>query len=1753
MNKYAEEIYNEIKKQSDKSKVSLLRIEGIDSPVIYVEICKRILVDNNIKLIAKLSDEKLQKFKEKNKANYNQAINYLKEHDFIENDDPMTKIRNSSVDYMNEDKKTIILLMGTELVLDKGGLADFYCINPEVVIKKLKRDYSIWFNDIFRNNDFKDEYLKGIHTIFKTIFKTTNIDLIKYSNFIDELGKQDYRSEQELCEEIYFNLSKYWNIPCFNNEKEIPKLSRLKNSKECKLISKAVKFASRSDYKDYLSKSKLNSIIAKIDKYVDEKGIDCSRPFPEDKPVFNSYDEFKSSLLNYINGKDIDLNRQNLLKVDFGVINTILNIKIGTTTPSNTKNKVQQITGEPITVYTKIILDAINKYKIEKKFYPKKIIFDINEITLNNCTTDDEKHNACIDICSFLGGIVNFLNKSKLYTDKDELIEIKYKNNIDAFDLSSYENLDNSGFFKSIKMTEKPSSKVKIIISLENDNEESSEQEFEYLWVFKSYDSWKNTFILLNKHDDGEEYPLFATCKEILSYINCESEDEFFINLDKINIKNNENEIINRIEKHLPESIYEKFMVTVFNFKNFQDEVKHKGFFNTIENTCMKLIISYTEMLKECRQNYDKFTSIEQKYIYLILNAFSITKEDQYGLNNTYTSNTIIPPYHPIMLEKMKDRMNFIKDGYSEVFEKLESLYKKDKIFEIIDKYDQLSNIIDGIEVLQGEDYNLILSNKVYGFYGLYKDGNDSNAILSDNVFDFNSILEDEEINTKELIKISPESNIIHKNIVKYLRTFPYKIDGLNILIINPRNMQFVVAGIHSSIYQLKQKGITININLKIVLPDNRKNGSDYLRYWLDNYFSDDDEININTVIKYVDFKSKKIKQLINSSCDNEDISFIYDIMSGKNISFTQDNLDIDVAGNFKFPMVYIPQPISISQDKRSTVISQFQFDGAKEYTQLINLIKNPNAIRSTYRVIKEIEITNEFKDIIDVIHEKSNWIVCVDEGMDRGFLSRDDRKIIGFSTGEGNFGELNITISAHNDKIRDIKIKLKDRLKNKFSRWTTDALDEAAKLCIERCEQLDGSRLLEALNPNDYEIHSFLAYVLTLQTLGLDKPNDNYILRSLVNLDAHRHWFEGVLSNQSETKSRPDLLLLEVSKDSRNLDETSKIKIKATVIECKMGFTNGEYVDKAKSQIAVGIQTLSENWNPNSTSSLSRYWYNQLYRSLVFSTLNISDNHEGYLNFINKLYSILEGNFEIEFNGKAMCYWINDSKDCLDEEITVIDDLEDIENVNEVSICTAGQLYIQKMLLSNEYSEKIEIEYYDIQEEEDVEVEDIDYEEYYYEPLAEEENEDSNEFSDTKDEDENSENPSLEIAVDNQEDGYGNDKVTEYEEEEKVDDIKVAEGEVKVSDVRVLLGEDPRTKEKIYWEFGNKELNNRHLLISGNSGMGKTYCIQGLLYELAKQGISTVIFDYTDGFTEQKLDPIFTSNLEGNIEELYVRIDKFPINPFNRHEIQIGSRTMPESDVDVANRLSSVFKTVYKFGDQQKSIIYESIKSGFAKYKDSMSFEYMIDEIRETSGNVANTVLSKIMPFIDINPFDCSNSFSWGNIIDSKGKIFIIQLTGFDREIQVMLTELILWDIWNYCVKHGDESRPLPIVLDEAQNLDHKINSPSGKILTEGRKFGIAGIYATQFFKGALDDDEIQRLQQSAQKLYFGPPENSVMEIAKAIDINTQGSKEWAEKLKRLRKGECVTCGSTLKGDMLRKYDPKIIKITSLGDRVNG
>ncbi|MDY0404659.1 type IV secretion system DNA-binding domain-containing protein [Virgibacillus sp. 179-BFC.A HS] len=64
----------------------------------------------------------------------------------------------------------------------------------------------------------------------------------------------------------------------------------------------------------------------------------------------------------------------------------------------------------------------------------------------------------------------------------------------------------------------------------------------------------------------------------------------------------------------------------------------------------------------------------------------------------------------------------------------------------------------------------------------------------------------------------------------------------------------------------------------------------------------------------------------------------------------------------------------------------------------------------------------------------------------------------------------------------------------------------------------------------------------------------------------------------------------------------------------------------------------------------------------------------------------------------------------------------------------------------------------------------------------------------------------------------------------------------------RPLIG---LTKDQpVYWEFAHNQLSNRHLVIGGRPGQGKTYFIQALLMDLSKTGQSAVVIDYSSSYT---------------------------------------------------------------------------------------------------------------------------------------------------------------------------------------------------------------------------------------------------------------------------------------------------------------
>ena len=373
-------------------------------------------------------------------------------------------------------------------------------------------------------------------------------------------------------------------------------------------------------------------------------------------------------------------------------------------------------------------------------------------------------------------------------------------------------------------------------------------------------------------------------------------------------------------------------------------------------------------------------------------------------------------------------------------------------------------------------------------------------------------------------------------------------------------------------------------------------------------------------------------------------------------------------------------------------------------------------------------------------------------------------------------------------------------------------------------------------------------------------------------------------------------------------------------------------------------------------------------------------------------------------------------------------------------------------------------------------------------------------------------------------------------------------------NDMRILLGKAEGSTKKIYWEYGNKGLANRHMLITGKSGNGKTYFIQCALKELVDNGVPAIIIDYTDGFKSSQLEAEFKEYIGDRLKQFIVARDKFPLNPFKKGQKELDEDIFIDEDsVDVAERFKSVIGAVYKeLGVQQLNSIYQAVQNGLDRYDGKLNLRTFRNELEEYKSSYAQTALSQLNVLLDKNPFEESKEFQWDDLHKDGGKIFIIQLTGYTKDVQRIITEMILWDLWNYKTQHGSKDKPFAVILDEAQNLNFGDNSPSTKILTEGRKFGWSAWFSTQFLKGQMDKATISRLQNSAQKIYFAQTEEEASVVANGFANSAEERKIWTKKLINLEKGKCISYGPIRDagGEMI-PAKPIKLSISSLNDRI--
>lgn len=360
---------------------------------------------------------------------------------------------------------------------------------------------------------------------------------------------------------------------------------------------------------------------------------------------------------------------------------------------------------------------------------------------------------------------------------------------------------------------------------------------------------------------------------------------------------------------------------------------------------------------------------------------------------------------------------------------------------------------------------------------------------------------------------------------------------------------------------------------------------------------------------------------------------------------------------------------------------------------------------------------------------------------------------------------------------------------------------------------------------------------------------------------------------------------------------------------------------------------------------------------------------------------------------------------------------------------------------------------------------------------------------------------------------------------------------------VIIHLGRNNKFQKNIYWEFGNPDLENRHMLIQGASGQGKTYFIQKILQQLSHNNIPSIIIDYTNGFKKKELDDNFKRDLDDKIKTIMVITDKIALNPFKKYNIELDEGIVHTQDnEEVANRFKSIIGSVYpNLGVQQLSTVYDACFNGLEKFGDDMDLIRFKEELEKIDSPNSKTALSQLKEFLDKNPFNFSHDFDWSILDGSNDEIHIIQLTGLSRDIQKVISEFLLWDLWYYKQQNGSKDNPFFVVLDEAQNLDFSAESPCGKILTEGRKYGWAACFATQSVKNIFKKDEISRLNNVGEKIFFKPPDNEISNVAATLANYSFNKNHWKDELSNLTKGNCIVKGLRVEKDVILNSPIKI------------
>lgn len=1659
---------------------------------------------------------------------------------WIDQDDRLTKWRNEPISAGVDG--LVVVLLGFNHASDQGGLADFHMVDENRVWNQLGQSFIPWIRQVNEELalDGSEQEIENFDSVLHQLFKVRPRLLVKLAEFFEQKiyrRRQDFDSIKDVIEQFYKSLA-FWDIP--------PLLNVGNANKSANLIKEADTFISHQKFK---SASDQKKAWGKLEKAFADEILGIPEVLSVN-PLYENLNEFSKTLHDFIFKANAEA-KSKLLQTDLLPVLQVLKLRV---TEKKEREKIQRLNGFSAEVMLDAVWQTLLEFESQCSGRPLADVIKEIQIAIDRFNHDLDADGLAEELLyGCLGGLSEWFDGIDLRFPIDEEQALQLRDQWKCFVPITF-NM-NGVSYGTGRSRPHLSFTIKLITTEDFENFKprifqwafgpTHPERVQYDCAKSALERWESvaatTDVML---------PAYSMPEVIMSalYFAADAEEANRLvsqALSEIKMTN----LIDKIDTPIVDkSLWDGLRELSSAYFNWLKYFAQNGYFSAMQGHFIAVQRAYEGF---ARQVLDKSIAGSEELLRCFYKAFLLIDES-INPNDGFLRSAIVWGISPPVLELTQARFRFLCDSFPEVVgEHLINRNGKNT-------FDRLLNLIEIHRPLAGLviDEQRTLSAKIKSFGLLHYLGTPPSTEKSLAV---QTLLRDEENdddeNIADVVKPTEESSVVVRVLSDYQSLYPFAEDGLRILAVHVEELATILSGVdrflRTYLKRSSEEWPPFHCEVKVYSTSSSPLSIESrLASWRHQLMEDYREQGRSVIISVAHHfapNPEKMVKLLKDEIRQYDIAFLFRFLSSKltGDAETASPFEFDFNANNlgQFPICEYPRPIQQGEQfKRKSLLSNRRLRIQTHHADLSARLRHPQNPEGEHLIFGQIDY-QPWQGVVEAMHQKAQWVACIDPFVDKHLLANSDtngeRKIVGFTSGLGAYGELNLSISTEQDTLSQLTSMVNNHLIGLLPFQSGVNFESMAARIVNTAEEVIGLSSLRAVVGQGEKIREVIGFA-AIRTV-LSEPA-NAVMTQLLPVDSLQHWFSG-----SEVTHRPDLLQL-----SLIMRENDIPLIQAVLIECKFAQQNESHLLKACDQVQDGLSHLTQLLTPNRCDIRRvtfdrRYWWAQLQRSITSRSI-ISMPKQQQEKLDQALEQLTEGYYEIHWQGAIFTFWTDDSSD--DVKINNISlpagvvsspyQIPASATIRHVSFGHQGLMDIFDANKSGK--EKLDLLVNPISVRPAVKqssgVTDL-----------------TADFSETEEKTpETIQTFSDEIA-----------KQQEKEVSSIENDLKVikSEGVTKQDENASSLIEFPYSQppekllignksngEPVYWHYGHPQLANRHMLLFGTSGSGKTYGIQCLLAEMAKERTRSLIIDYTDGFLPNQVEPRFREVTKP--KNHFVITDKLPLNPFRRQQqiIDPSRPAIEENSYQVASRITSIFTSVYSsMGDQQTSALVRVLEAGLEE-NPHFGLHEVIIRLREDS-QYGESLASKLEPFIKSQPFREESSSAWEEMLISKENwVHVLQLKGLSREIQKLVTEFALWDLWDYVCNTGNKNRPIPVVLDEIQNLDHRSDSPIDKMLREGRKFGLSLMLATQT-TSQFDQEQRDRLFQAGHKLFFKPANTEIPRFADLLSVATGISKsDWGERLAKLQKGQCWSLGPVMSSNGVLREKPELVSVTALENR---